>query len=429
MIRAGAAAGIAAVLAGCADLFDDEQSTDDSTGSTGNDTVEPTGSTTTDSTTTGSTTTDSTTTDSTTTATGDPVEGNGVASVIVVGAGPAGMSAGALLRRAGVDVRVLEARDTYGGRIKHTRDFVDFPIPLGGEWLHEAPDELDTMAGQEVDVELAAYQPDDEVAYYDGTLTMSTLSEDPDTDLKFVGSSWLDFFETYVLPDVEDRIEYGVEIVRVDHTGDTVVLTDAAGAVHEADQAIVTVPLKLLQEGRVEFDPPLPDAHQEAIARAGIWGGMKVFIEFSERFYPVFLSFPDSFTPAGQRLYYDASYGQRSDRHVLGLFTVGEPAERYQALDEGDELREAILAELDEIFDGAATPAYLQHIAQNWNDEPFALGAYLADEADWRIPRQLQERFSDRVYLAGDAYTSHDDWSAVDDAARSARDAVREILR
>ena len=389
VIRAGAAAGLAAVLAGCGDLFGDD---DEAEGER------------------------------------DLADADEVGSVLVVGAGPAGMSAAALLRRAGVDVRVLEARDTYGGRIKHTLDFVDFPIPLGAEWLHEAPGELDVMADQEVDVELAAYQPDDEVALYTGTLAVGEMGDDPDGDLKFVGSSWLDFFETYVLPDIEDRIEYGVEVVRVDHTPDTVRLTDADGTEYEADRAIVTVPLKLLQEGRLEFDPPLPRAHQEAIAGADIWGGMKVFVEFSERFYPVFLTFPDSFTPAGQRLYYDAAYGQDSDRHVLGLFTVGEPAERYQALDEGDELRDVVLGELDEIFDGAASPAYVQHIAQNWDAEPFARAAYLADDADWRTPPQLQERFSDRVYLAGDAYTSHDDWSAVDDAARSARDAVRELL-
>ncbi len=389
VIRAGAAAGLAAVLAGCADLFDGAETGTDSDGEASAE----------------------------------------VGSVIVVGAGPAGISAAALLSRAGVDVRVLEARPTYGGRIRHTRDFVDFPIPLGGEWLHEDGEELtDINGGIEPIVELAAYQPSDEVAYYDGTLRTEVMGEAVDSDLKFVGSSWLDFFETHLLPDLAGLIDYDIEIVRIDHSGDRVILTSAAGEVYEADRAIVTVPIKLLQDKRVEFTPPLPDAHRGAIERAKIWGGMKVFVEFTERFYPVALSFTDSDTPEGQRLYYDASYGQDSDAHVLGLFTVGAPAERYQALDEGAELRDAILAELDEIFDGVASRSYIQHIAQNWNDEPFARAAYLADDADWNIPETLAERFSDRLFLAGDAYTSHGDWSAVDDAARSARDVVRDLL-
>ncbi len=389
VIRAGAAAGLAAVLAGCADLFDGAETGTDSDGEASAE----------------------------------------VGSVIVVGAGPAGISAAALLSRAGVDVRVLEARPTYGGRIRHTRDFVDFPIPLGGEWLHEDRDELtDINGGIEPAAELAAYQRTDEVAYYDGTLATGVMGGDVDSDLKFVGSSWLDFFETHLLPDIAELIDYEIEIVRVDHGGDRVILTSAEGEEYEADRAIVTVPIKLLQDDRITFEPPLPDDHRDAIERAKIWGGMKVFVEFSERFYPVALSFPDSDTPDGQRLYYDASYGQNSDAHVLGLFTVGTPAERYQALDEGDELRDEVLAELDEIFDGAASRTYVQHIAQNWNDEPFARAAYLADDADWRVPETLAERFSDRLFLAGDAYTSHGDWSAVDDAARSARDVVRDLL-
>lgn len=52
-------------------------------------------------------------------------------SVIVVGAGPAGLSAAHLLVRAGVEVTVLEAAPAYGGRVRRTLDLVDFPIPLG----------------------------------------------------------------------------------------------------------------------------------------------------------------------------------------------------------------------------------------------------------------------------------------------------------
>ncbi len=396
VIRAGSAAALAALLAGCGD--DDTSGADDN--SEAGDTPADGG-------------------------------GNGIGRVIVVGAGPAGISAAALLRRAGVDVRVLEAKNTYGGRIRQDLDFTDFPIPLGGEWLHEAPSELVEIAqvpADELDVELAAYQPDDPVAYYDGALATSTMGDDPDGDLKFVGQTWLGFFETYLLPEIADVIEYDVEVRAVAESDDGVVLTAADGTTHEAERAIVTVPLKLLQDGAIDFDPPLPEAHREAIDRAEIWGGMKVFVEFSERFYPVFLAFPDSDTPTGQRLYYDAAYGQDTEANVLGLFSVGEPAERYQAVDEGDELRDLILAELDEIYDGAATRTYVQHVAQNWNAEPFARAAYLADDADWRIPPQLQVRFSERVLLAGDAYTSHDDWSAVDDAARSGRDAVADLL-
>ena len=56
--------------------------------------------------------------------------------VIVIGAGCSGMTAGYVLDKMGIEYEILEASGTYGGRIKHTTDFTDFPIDLGAEWIH-----------------------------------------------------------------------------------------------------------------------------------------------------------------------------------------------------------------------------------------------------------------------------------------------------
>ncbi|MEM7094060.1 MAG: FAD-dependent oxidoreductase [Actinomycetota bacterium] len=363
---------------------------------------------------------------------GELGEGSVEGSVIVVGAGPAGMTAAHLLRQRGADVRVLEALPTAGGRIAHTRDFVDFPISLGGEWLHVERSVLDDIVADDsvtIETVTVGYREDGDFAMVeeDGTIVPISLADSGfDIDQKFVGSSWLDFFETYVLPGIAPVISFDTAVERIEYGDDGVRLTDTDGGVHEADRVVVTVPVAILQQGLVEFDPPLPDDRLETLDDATVWSGFKAFIEFDRRFYPTLLAPPDSGVGGGQRLFYDAAHGQGSDAHVLGVFSVGEEAERYQAA--GDGAVDLILAELDAVYDGEATETYVQHITQNWNEQPWARGAYLTDDEDFRITRRLAEPIDDTVFFAGDGYTSFDDWSSVHAAVWSAREAVRAMI-
>ena len=56
--------------------------------------------------------------------------------VVVVGAGMAGITAARALTRAGVPVRVVEARPRIGGRIHTVRDWPGVPLDLGASWIH-----------------------------------------------------------------------------------------------------------------------------------------------------------------------------------------------------------------------------------------------------------------------------------------------------
>ncbi len=362
---------------------------------------------------------------------GNPIDSS--ESVIIIGAGPAGMAAGHLLAQRGVNFRILEASSTYGGRIRHTTTFADFPISLGGEWIHVANSILPEIVNNpstQITTQTQGYSNQDPVGYFDGnTLTMSTIgATGGETDLKFVGSSWLDFFETYILPNVQSRITYNTPISAIDYTGDRVTVTDTNGQTYTADRVIVAVPVKILQSGMVTFTPSLPSEKQNAINSVSVWGGFKAFFKFSEEFYPTYLAFEDSQTEAGQKLYYDAAYAQNTNSNILGLFTVGQQAEPYQNLS-GNAQRDYILNELDTVFgSNIATSNYIDHVVQNWNEETFAKGAYIVDHEDWRKVRTLGESVANKVYFAGDAYTDGEDWSSVHTAARSAKRAVQEMV-
>ena len=88
-----------------------------------------------------------------------------------------------------------------------------------------------------------------------------------------------------------------------------------------------------------------------------------------------------------------------------------------------------ILNELDEIFSNQASPNYVNHISQNWNNEPFAKGAYVHDYEDWRRVRTLGKSVDNKLFFAGAAYTTGEDWSSVHTAALSAIRSVGKILR
>ncbi|WP_299537252.1 FAD-dependent oxidoreductase [Ulvibacterium sp.] len=349
-------------------------------------------------------------------------------TVIIIGAGAAGLSAAYLLRQRRVDVQILEAASHYGGRMIRTTDFADFPIPLGAEWLHVERgvfDEIVNDPSTTVSIHTTPYDPNMDYGVFEGR-RVSVADIGFTIDQKFVNATWYDFFEAYITPFVRDRISYGQIVKTIDYSGEQVIVQTTNGE-FSANRVIVTVPVKMLQKGTIAFIPELPSEKQDAINNVTVWDGCKAFIEFSEKFYPTFIGFDITPETDGQKLYYDAAYGQNTAQNILGLFAVGTGTLPYVNLSD-DNLLDYMLTELDALFDGQASANYVKHLFQNWNEAPFANGAYLVDHEDWRRVRTLGESVGNQLFFAGDAYTTGEDWSSVHAAARSAKRVVEALL-
>ena len=169
--------------------------------------------------------------------------------VLVIGAGPAGMTTAHLLQQKGVDFQVLEASASAGGRIRHNLEFTDFPIPLGAEWIHVEPQILEEIVNDptiEVTTQLQGYDSMAKAGYFENGALEMLPNTDFQNDLKFIGSSWLEFFETFILPGISERISYNSQAVLIDHSGDRIHVTNAEGVTHAADKVVITAPLQIL---------------------------------------------------------------------------------------------------------------------------------------------------------------------------------------
>ena len=326
---------------------------------------------------------------------------NGESYIIIIGAGAAGLAAGYLLQQQGMEFQILEASSIYGGRMKRTTEFTNFPIPLGAEWIHVNPDILEEIVNDDsidIEVETTPYNQKVDYALYEGQrLSMREMGFAGDS--KFINATWFDFFEQYIVPFVAERIAYSVVVEAIDYSGETIQVK-TQNDTYSADRVIVTVPIKMLQNGAIRFTPVLPNNKQNAIDNVRVWDGCKAFIEFSKKFYPAMAGFEIMPETAGQKLYYDASYGQETDQHILGLFAVGTGTRPYVSLSDSERI-EYMLNELDELFDGQASPNYVKHIFQNWNAEPYANGAYVVSHENWRTLRALGRSIDDRLFFAG----------------------------
>ncbi len=347
--------------------------------------------------------------------------------VLVIGAGAGGLSAAFLLQKLGVDFTVLEASSSWGGRMKVNTEFADFPIPVGAEWLHTSPNVFQEIVNDEtveIKVKTVAYSSLDSFAFVE----KDRIYVEPlvDSDLKFAGSSWYNFYEDYIIPSVFSQILVNQEVLSIDYSGEKISVQTGTDS-FQADRVILAVPLKILQNQRIQFFPMLPDVKARAIKETQVWDGFKAFFEFSEKFYHTQLEFSVLPETAGQKLFYDASYGQNTSQHILGIFSVGLPASDYASMS-GEFFKNDVLAELDKVYDGKASKYYIRHVVQNWNDEPFIQGGYLSDYADWKMVRELGKPVAGKLYFGGGEFTDGEDWVAVHVAAQSAHRAVKEML-
>lgn len=362
----------------------------------------------------------------------DDFEVNFDGSVIIVGAGAAGMAAAYLLKRYGITCQVLEAGPRFGGRVHRDQSLADFPIDLGAEWIHHDPSILASLIDDPTvrgSIDTIVYSPESIASWHRGRRRGHSFINQYYREYKFRSTTWFGYLETYFAPALQGAVEYSAAVTDIDSTGSQVQVRTADGRIWTADRVIVTAPIKVLQEGDITFNPPLPASTAEALQDIDVPEGLKVFVRFARNFYPdLLIDGPALDSASYDKLYYNAAFRKQTSHNVMGLFWVAHEARAFTELDNTTMIGR-VIDELDQRFSGNASRHYVDHRIQNWSAEPFIRGAYSVDfRGDQeRVVATLKRPVADRLFFAGEALHIAEQ-STVHGAMLSAYDAVERLL-
>lgn len=349
--------------------------------------------------------------------------------VVIVGGGAAGLSAAHTLQFLGVPFVLLEAADAIGGRVRRSEAFLGNGVALdtGAEWLHTTRDasvlrELPLFPEDRADAaafvrdEVIEYMPSD--LYYTnacagGLRKNKLLKSGVPLEYKFKTQSWSQYLEKYFVSRAKDAIVCGAVVTKIDYSspdGAKVLLKD--GREFSAAKVICAVPVSVLKEGDIVFEPPLPASKRKALDKTRMKPGLKVAMEFKERFYPEGGVFSDidpltsifwlACDHGSERGFFDALTNKGvEDRHVLSLYCYGKLSEDLTLLAD-EEIHNRVMEILDGMFDGQATEHYVQHLVTNWTKVDFIRGVSNDLRYTPLTTREFKSSLNDRVFFAGE---------------------------
>ena len=198
--------------------------------------------------------------------------------------------------------------------------------------------------------------------------------------------------------------------------------------VFSADRCIVSVPLGVLQNGRIEFAPTLSAEKVAAIGRIGMGNYEKIALKFPEIFWPTEphrLNYISDHNPP----LYNAwlNFAHFTGDPILVCYHGGPMAEYTNQIDDED-LIAGCVETLKKMF-GESIPDPISYIRTNWSKSEFSQGSYsftkVGQQAGDR--EELARSVDGRLFFAGEA-THPNFYGTVHGAYESGVRAAHEIL-
>lgn len=316
--------------------------------------------------------------------------------VIVIGAGIAGLAAAHALQAGGHKVVVLEARDRIGGRIWTNHD-LGVPLELGASWIH----------GIDYRSPIRFLAQKYEMLHADGASALSGFEQ--------------------VYADIAKGLDIHLnQVVYQIHYNDRGVAIGTHNGIYQAQHAVVTLPLGVLQSGQVAFHPELPERKKQAISRLDAGNLNKVYLRFPHVFWDQSQS-AISFDSSAQHLSEFLSLYKYTKQPVLLGSYSSAPGDEIEAWTD-QQIVDHAMQSLRKQY-GAQIPQPIDAKITRWASDPYSRGSYTAytgastpDDMDI-----VAETVANRLFFAGEA-TNRADYASVHGAYLSGVREAEKIM-
>jgi monoamine oxidase len=219
-------------------------------------------------------------------------------------------------------------------------------------------------------------------------------------------------------------VRLGAAVEQITHDEAGVHVSGAFGEI-AADATVLSVPLGVLQQGRIAMMPGLPAGHRRALAQLRMGVLEKVVMRFEEPFWTKGLHGLGALDSPIPVEYYPLDVLGAGP--VLVALVGGNAARSLASRDEMAALK-AVLSPLEQAM-GRQLPAPKQIVRSRWTDDPWAMGSYsvVRPGGEPEDREVLAEPVGPRLWLAGE-HTVTDHPATVHGAWLSGRRVASKVL-
>ncbi len=194
-----------------------------------------------------------------------------------------------------------------------------------------------------------------------------------------------------------------------------------------ADCIIVTLPLGVLQAGKVRFTPELPQNKQNAIAKLGMGVLNKCYLRFPDVFWTADVDWLEYISASHGEWTEWVSFKRVANMPILLGFNAAEQGRAIEAWSD-QQIVASAMQTLRKIY-GVSIPDPIDYQITRWATDPFSLGSYSYNPVG-AVPRMRQELAAPlgrSVFFAGEA-SNQDYFGTAHGAYLSGLHAAKEIL-